>query len=50
VYQLGEECGAVASEPSAAPDYSSNNGGTRFGYRESSFAEVFTRRVIEREK
>jgi hypothetical protein len=25
-------------------------GGTRFGYRESSFAEVFTRRVIERKK
>jgi arsenate reductase-like glutaredoxin family protein len=23
-------------------------GGTRFGYRESSFAEVFTRRVIEK--
>jgi hypothetical protein len=34
VYQSGEECRAVASESSAALDYSSNNGGTRFGYRE----------------
>jgi hypothetical protein len=25
---------ALASEATAAPDYSSNNGGTRFGYRE----------------
>lgn len=34
LYQSGEERGARATEPSAAPDYCSNNGGMRFGYRE----------------
>jgi hypothetical protein len=48
--QSGEESGDVASEPSAAPDYCRNNGGTRFVTEESSFAEVFACRVIERKK
>jgi len=44
----GEEYGAVASEPQAAPDYCNNNGGARFMTGEISFTEVLSRRVTER--
>jgi hypothetical protein len=48
--QSGEESGAVASEPNAAPDYCRNKAGRASVTGKSSFAEVFTRRVIERKK